>query len=675
MANRRPRRHSSTQGIASDDGDGSTSEVNLLSLRTSQDLNNNRRSSMLINNLDIDIDQGSSINTNNNSIGDDESMFVNSKTETGSNSHSHSHSNDFPPVILPSTRSKKFNLRGLSKSAVQLLSQDDQTLNEMLDMNVNVDADIDAEASNTRDAKDANLILNQSQKIDSGAHVSRGNGNNAHAHAHKRDVDAITAALRRIEELETKLQEKEKEISRNKIAWEQKVQRQQQAFDALEKKLHLVKGKRKHNTDSAKHDTSSPTPIHIDGIDKQLAKDITIATLSPDQIARYSRQLLVTEGWGVSGQQKLLSSRVLVIGAGGIGSTLLLYLASSGVGHITVVDFDQVEMSNLHRQVIHTNEGAGVGLNKAISACDSMKRLNPTIHCTPITEMLTFDNALELVKNHDCVVDASDNPQTRYLINDACILSNTPLVSGSAMGVEGQLTVYSYKDSACYRCLYPKINPTEGSKSCSDNGVLGPVPGLIGVLEAIETLKVLTGAGDTMHDRLLMYDSLRCSFLSIKKGKKRSNCAVCGPQASITSMEHSKAVSSSARGPQQCGMMSVTPEIKMNKSCLEYYQLLKDNTDHVLLDVRVQRQYELCALKGAVNIELGSLKEKINIGQIEALSNSGIKPIYCLCRRGIASAEAARILSEILPSQYSVYNIKGGLNAWVNDIDPSFPMY
>jgi adenylyltransferase/sulfurtransferase len=505
-------------------------------------------------------------------------------------------------------------------------------------------------------------------------------------------VDAITTALRRIQELERQLQEKEKEISRNNIVWEQKVQRQQQTLDVLEKELYLAKGK--DATDSAnananaKHDTTSPSPnpIHIDGIDKQFAKDIIEATLSPDHIARYSRQILVTEGWGVTGQQKLLSSRVLVIGAGGIGSTLLLYLASSGVGHITVVDFDHVEMSNLHRQVIHTNDGAGtgagagvgrgIGINKAISACEAMKRLNPTICCTAVTEMITFENALELVDDHDCVVDACDNPQTRYLINDACILSNTPLVSGSAMGVEGQLTVYGYKDSACYRCLYPKINPTEGSKSCSDNGVLGPVPGLIGVLEAIETLKVLTGAGDTMHDRLLMYDSLRCSFLSIKKGKKRSNCAVCGPHASITSMDHSKAVSSSARGPQQCGLVPVnciTPEV--NKSCMEYYQLLKDNTDHVLLDVRVQRQYELCALKGAVNIELGSLKDKINIEQIEALSNSGSKPIYCLCRRGIASAEAVRILSERLPSQYSVYNIKGGLNTWMSDIDPSFPMY
>jgi adenylyltransferase/sulfurtransferase len=323
--------------------------------------------------------------------------------------------------------------------------------------------------------------------------------------------------------------------------------------------------------------------------------------------------------------------------------------------------------------VIHTDEG--VGMNKAISACNAMKKLNPTINCTPMTEMLTFDNAMELVKRHDCVVDACDNPRTRYLINDACILNNIPLVSGSAMGVEGQLTVYGYKDSGCYRCLYPKVNPTEGSKSCSDNGVLGPVPGLIGVLQAIEALKVLTGAENTMHDRLLMYDSLRCSFMTIKKGKKRSTCAICGPQPSIVSMDQSRAVTSSARGPQQCGTVLLGDRItsEMNKSCKNYYQLLKDDIPHVLLDVRVARQFELCSLKGAFNIELASLED--NVAQIVELSDRGSKSIYCVCRRGIASAEATRILSEILPSHYSVFNIKGGLNAWVIDVDPSFPMY
>lgn len=170
-----------------------------------------------------------------------------------------------------------------------------------------------------------------------------------------------------------------------------------------------------------------------------------------------------------------------------------MYLAASGVGKISVVDFDQVDRSNLHRQVIHKDEN--VGMNKAISACRAVKELNPTIECIPITEALTQENAISLVSGHTVVVDASDNPMTRYLINDACVLANKPLVSGSAIGTEGQLTVYNYDGGPCYRCLYPKPNATEGCKSCSDNGVLGPVPGLIGILQSVEALKVLTGFG------------------------------------------------------------------------------------------------------------------------------------------------------------------------------------
>jgi adenylyltransferase/sulfurtransferase len=168
-------------------------------------------------------------------------------------------------------------------------------------------------------------------------------------------------------------------------------------------------------------------------------------------------------------------------------------LAACGVGNLSIVDFDSVDISNLHRQVIH--KANDVGLNKAESARRAVQDLNPSISCTIITEPLTTSNALKLISSHDCVVDASDNPQTRYLINDACVLSGKPLVSGSAMGTEGQLTVYNYNDGPCYRCLYPKPNATEGSKSCADNGVLGPVPGLIGILQAIETMKVVTGVG------------------------------------------------------------------------------------------------------------------------------------------------------------------------------------
>lgn len=173
--------------------------------------------------------------------------------------------------------------------------------------------------------------------------------------------------------------------------------------------------------------------------------------------------------------------------------TVILYLAACGVGNLTIVDFDNVDVSNLHRQVIHVTKN--VGENKAESAARAASELNPTIRCTTIQNPLTSENALDLVSKHDVVVDASDNPQTRYLVNDACVLSARPLVSGSAIGTEGQLTVYNYKGGPCYRCLYPKVDVKEGSKSCTDNGVLGPVPGLIGVLQSVEAIKVLTGIG------------------------------------------------------------------------------------------------------------------------------------------------------------------------------------
>ena len=223
--------------------------------------------------------------------------------------------------------------------------------------------------------------------------------------------------------------------------------------------------------------------------------------LSPGHIERYSRQLLLHDGFGVLGQHKLLSSSVLVVGAGGIGSTVLLYLAASGIGRISVLDFDSVERSNLHRQIIHKEQT--VGVNKAVSACLAVNELNPTIECRPLAIMLTWENAMEIVKDHDCIVDASDNPRTRYLINDACVLAGKPLISGSAIGTEGQLSVFNHgEDGPCYRCLYPKPSITSGAKSCSDNGVLGPVPGLIGVMQALEVLKVLTGTGYVKYSQM-----------------------------------------------------------------------------------------------------------------------------------------------------------------------------
>lgn len=404
-----------------------------------------------------------------------------------------------------------------------------------------------------------------------------------------------------------------------------------------------------------------------------------ISILSPGDIERYSRQLLLHDGFGVIGQCKLLSSSALVVGAGGIGSTVLLYLAASGIGRLSIIDFDKVDMSNLHRQIIHSE--ASVGVNKAVSACRSVKMLNPTIECVALETALTHENALEIISQHDVIIDASDNPRTRYLINDACVLAGKPLISGSAMGTEGQLTVYNYAGGPCYRCLYPKPNAAEGCKSCSDNGVLGPVPGLIGVLQALEVIKVLTGVGATMHDRMLMYDSLSCSFMSIKKPPKSRTCPVCSQAASISSMQDSNNVCDLVRGPNgpvdknvkvTNHVASLIPS-HLQISCQEYKVIRDLGTPHILLDVRVHQQYDMCSLEGAINIPLASLSK--SLGVVESF---GPKPIYCICRRGIFSLEATRVLLDAMVGGlkiHSVKNISGGLSVWASEVDTSFPKY
>mmetsp|Transcript_24581 Transcript_24581/g.53198 ORF Transcript_24581/g.53198 Transcript_24581/m.53198 type:complete len:650 (-) Transcript_24581:194-2143(-) len=476
--------------------------------------------------------------------------------------------------------------------------------------------------------------------------------------------------------------------------------KEQELFDLreevilLKKKVRELEGKRIEEISSDKTQNQanndvkdSPTSIHgIPSIEP-------IQMLRPDHIHRYSRQLLLNDGFGVTGQKQLLSSSILVIGAGGIGSTVLLYLAAAGVGHITIVDYDCVEMSNLHRQVIHKDADASkshdqVGMNKALSAKQSMLNLNPTLSCTALDVMISADNALDLVLEHDVVVDACDNPQTRYLLNDACFLGRKPLVSGSAMGTEGQLTVYNYhpaakspdqqkKRTACYRCLYPNPVPAEGSKSCSDNGVLGMVPGAIGVLQAVEAIKVVTGIGNIMHDRLLMYDSLHCSFLNIKKPPARPKCAVCSQHATITTMKDSEKSLENVRGPSVCAAIPVPGNLsdEQNISCAKYNEVR--DQPHVLLDVRVTRQFDMCSLEGSVNLPLEQLETKLEL--VGELSNGDL-PVYCLCRRGIFSAVATRIIQNAIEDGsakrvHSVYNIAGGLSSWVKTVDSEFPQY
>jgi len=585
---------------------------------------------------------------------DDESLIVNdSMTQIGSAATV----SNSPTVVQKKSKSSKHQasrFRGLSKSASHLLEQDEVNLTELLDV------------------EPAQVNIDTNDESSRAIHSKR-----IHEITHAINQDNVSFL---IQELEQKLILKDREIADMKQAWERKLHEMkvtlEQKYDhdkmELEQKcsVRITELEEQLQMLELNHMKQEHVVSKIEEMDEHVElANMRVTALTQDQLSRYSRQLLLKDGWGVVGQQKLLASKVLVIGAGGIGSTALLYLASSGVGEITVVDFDNVDMSNLHRQVIHQNEN--VGMNKAVSACKTMKALNPTIICNPVQEMLTFENAIELIQKHDCVVDACDNPQTRYLVNDACVLSGKPLISGSAMGSEGQLTVYGYMNGACYRCLYPKPNPVEGNKSCSDSGVLGPVPGMIGILQALETLKLLTGIGTVMGDKLLMYDSLSCSFVRIKKLPPRHDCKACSKYATIHSMQDSKESSISVRGPHMCGAISTTmlPE-SLNVSCKEYYAVHQSKADHVLLDVRVKEQYDLCSLKGALNVELANLENELD--EIRRLAQNDI-PIYCICRRGIASTEAVSLLSNKISNP--VYNIIGGLNAWVREVDPRFPMY
>ena len=467
---------------------------------------------------------------------------------------------------------------------------------------------------------------------------------------------------RKIQTLERNLQSESLAKMQAKVKYEQRIQDLEDHINRLEKENKNLREEQtkqeKKQFDSTVATTKTHVPDHV----------VEVTKLQSDQIARYSRQLLLKDGFGVHGQCKLLSSKVIVVGAGGIGSTALFYLAAMGIGHITVIDFDVVEVSNLHRQIIHHERN--VKMNKAISACKAMKELNPSVSCTAVQEKLTFDNALKYIAGHDCVVDATDNSTARYLINDACVLANKPLVSGSAIGTEGQLTVYNHDNGPCYRCMYPTPNKAEACKSCSDNGVLGPVPGLIGVMESVEVIKILTGVGTAMNTRMLLYDSLSCRFMNIAKPPKASSCIVCSEAASIKTMKDSY---NAHTANDVCIRPPAALHLENEISCLDYAAVRSTKEPHVLLDVRAKQQFDMCSLEGAISIPLQDLKSQLD--RLEELSG-GTQQVYCICRRGVFSVEATKmILDARREGILSVKNIKGGLEAWRDQVDSAFPKY
>ncbi len=377
--------------------------------------------------------------------------------------------------------------------------------------------------------------------------------------------------------------------------------------------------------------------------------------LSNDEILRYSRHLIMPEV-GMEGQVKLKAARVLCIGAGGLGSPLALYLAAAGVGTLGVVDFDVVDFTNLQRQVIHTT--ADVGRPKLQSAAEKIKAINPYVNVRPFETRLNSANALDIVHEFDIIVDGTDNFPTRYLVNDACVLSGRPNVYGSIFRFEGQVSVFATEQGPCYRCLYPEPPPPGLVPSCAEGGVLGILPGLVGIMQATEAIKLILGRGEPLIGRLLLVDALGMRFRELKLRKNR-DCPVCGLHRTIHQLIDYNEFCG-IRGEEQTAQSGV-PEITV-----EELKRRRDAGDDIfLLDVREPHEYQICNLRGYL-MPLNDLPRRVH-----ELDSS--REIVAHCRSGARSAKAVEFLRQA--GFQNVKNLQGGILAWADRVDPSVPKY
>ncbi|KQK19410.1 adenylyltransferase and sulfurtransferase MOCS3-1 [Brachypodium distachyon] len=402
--------------------------------------------------------------------------------------------------------------------------------------------------------------------------------------------------------------------------------------------------------------------------------------LPADMIYRYSRHLLLPD-FGVEGQRKLSRSSVLVVGAGGLGSPVALYLAACGVGVLGIVDGDDVELNNLHRQIIHKE--AYVGRSKVKSAADACRAINSSIKLVEHHHTLKPSNALEIVRKYDIVVDATDNLPTRYMISDCCVLLNKPLISGAALGLEGQLTVYHHNGSPCYRCLFPNPPPVAACQRCSDSGVLGVVPGVIGCLQALEAIKVATDVGEPLCGRMLLFDALSARIRIVKIRGSSPVCTICGEKSVFTQEEFQKfdyeKFTESPMSDKSTPSLSLLPD-SARVTCTEYKRMIDKGEPHLLLDVRPAHHFQITSLPQSLNIPLSVLEEKLPLLEIslkETMDTSAASDeqpsLYVVCRRGNDSQSAVQLLRE--KGFPSAKDIVGGLQSWAQDVDPDFPAY
>jgi len=378
--------------------------------------------------------------------------------------------------------------------------------------------------------------------------------------------------------------------------------------------------------------------------------------LTNEEILRYSRHLIMPEV-GMEGQLKLKGAKVLLIGTGGLGAPLGLYLTAAGIGNIGLVDFDVVDFTNLQRQV--TFGTSDVGKPKTEAAKARLSNLNPDVEITPYEVKLTSENALELFKDYDVIVDGTDNFPTRYLVNDACILLGKPNVYGSIFRFEGQATVFGMPDGPCYRCLYPAPPPPGLVPSCAEGGVLGVLPGIIGSLQALETIKLILGRGDSLVGRLLLFDALTMKFRELKL-RKNSSCPMCGTHRKIHELIDYNEFCG-IRGEEEPEVDLHVPEI----TARELKERLDRGDEIFILDVREPHEYQICNLKGHL-IPLGELPRRVH-----ELDSS--HEIVAHCRSGKRSAEAVDFLRKA--GFRKVQNLRGGILSWSTEVDPSVPRY
>ncbi len=378
--------------------------------------------------------------------------------------------------------------------------------------------------------------------------------------------------------------------------------------------------------------------------------------LSNEEILRYSRHLIMPEV-GMEGQLKLKRAKVLLIGTGGLGAPLGLYLAAAGVGRLGLVDFDVVDYTNLQRQV--TFGTSDVGRPKIEAAKERLANLNPAIRIDAHETRLTSENALELFRDYDIVVDGTDNFPTRYLVNDACVLLGKPNVYGSIFRFEGQATVFGYKDGPCYRCLYPEPPPPGLVPSCAEGGVLGVLPGIVGSIQAMETIKLILERGDALVGRLLLFDALAMKFRQLKL-RRNPACPLCGDHRTITKLIDYNEFCG-IRGEEAPGPTAQVPELTPR----EVKSRLDRKDDLFVLDVREPHEYQICNLHGHL-IPLGELPRRVH-----ELDSSREMVVHC--RSGKRSAEAVEFLQKA--GFRKIWNLKGGILAWSDEVDPSLPKY